>query len=77
VAALVRPDLVRTVVRDVAVETGDGPARGATVVDRRPAGRPLSGQGHPVQVHERVDGPALAAHWLQTLREGYVHLSDA
>jgi inosine-uridine nucleoside N-ribohydrolase len=71
VAALVRPDLVRTVVRDVAVETGDGPARGATVVDRRPRGRERSWQGDPVEVHEAVDGPALAAHWLATLRDAF------
>ncbi len=71
VAALVRPDLVRTVVRDVAVETGDGPARGATVVDRRAGGRDRLWHGHPVEVHEEVDGPALAAHWLATLREHF------
>ena len=71
VAALVRPDLVRTVVRHVAVETGDGPARGATVVDRRAAGRDTTRLGHPVEVHEEVDGPALAAHWLATLRDRF------
>jgi pyrimidine-specific ribonucleoside hydrolase len=71
VAALVRRDLVSTVVRDVAVETGDGPARGATVVDRRPRGRERSWQGDPVEVHEAVDGPALAAHWLVTLRDAF------
>lgn len=68
VAALVRPDLVTVVPRRVEVETGTGPARGATVVDRRtdPAD---GGTGHPVEVHEAVDGPALAAHWLATLRD--------
>lgn len=71
VAALVRPDLVRTVVRDVAVETGHGPARGATVVDRRDAGRDRQASGHPVEVHEEIDGPALAAHWLATLRDAH------
>lgn len=71
VAALVRPDLVRTVVRDVAVQTGDGPARGATVVDRRRGGREGLWAGHPVHVHEEVDGAALAAHWLQTLRDAF------
>lgn len=71
VVALVRPDLVRTEVRDVAVETGDGPARGATVVDRRRGGREQLWHGHPVTVHEEVDGAAVAAVWLATLREHY------
>lgn len=68
VAALVRPDLLRAVPRPVAVETGDGPARGATVVDRRhgPGREGPAGAGR-VLVFEHVDGPRLAEHWLSTV----------
>lgn len=67
VAALVRPDLLHSVRRTVAVHVGDGPAQGATVVDRREHGRDVLAEGHAVEVFEQVDGPALAAHWLRTL----------
>jgi pyrimidine-specific ribonucleoside hydrolase len=72
VAALDRPDLLTVVTRDVAVQLGDGPARGATVVDRRAhGGRDAMPDGHPVEVFEAVDGPALAEHWLRTLRAAF------
>lgn len=71
VAALVRPDLLQAVPRHVAVQLGDGPARGATVVDRRRSGRDGLQQGSRVEVFEQVDGTALAAHWLDTLLTAY------
>lgn len=72
VAALVRPDLLVSVERPVAVETGDGPARGETVVDRRPGrGRDVLAGAGPVVVYEQVDGPALAQHWLTTMFTWY------
>jgi len=68
----VRPDLLRAVTRDVAVETGPGPVRGMTVVDRRPGGgRDVAGSGTPVQVLEQVDGLALASHLLGTLLSAF------
>jgi pyrimidine-specific ribonucleoside hydrolase len=66
-AALVRPDLLTAVRRTVAVHVGDGPAQGATVVDRREHGRDRLAEGHAVDVFEQVDGPALARHWLETM----------
>jgi pyrimidine-specific ribonucleoside hydrolase len=71
VAALVRPDLLAAVPRTVAVHVGPGPAQGATVVDRRERGRDGLVEGHRVEVFEQVDGPALAAHWLDTLRSAW------
>lgn len=67
VAVLDRPDLARSVLRDVAVQLGEGPARGATVVDRRVGGRERMPDGHPVEVYEHVDGTTLAAHFVSTV----------
>ncbi|WP_380167901.1 nucleoside hydrolase [Jannaschia sp. R86511] len=71
VAALVRPDLVGAVRRPVAVQVGEGPGRGATVVDRRPRTGDDPDGAHLVDVVETVDGPALARHWLDTLLAAY------
>ena len=67
VVALLRPDLLRAAPRPVAVQLGEGPARGATVVDRREGGRDVARDGVEVLVFEEADGPALAQCWLQTL----------
>lgn len=67
VAALVRPDLLTVVRRPVAVHVGDGPARGATVVDRRPHGGPPGEAFTDVDVVEALDARALAAHVVEVL----------
>ncbi len=55
----------------MAVQLGEGPTRGATVVDRRTGSDRFDDDAHPVEVFETVDGPALAQHWLQTLLDAY------
>ncbi|WP_336922314.1 nucleoside hydrolase [Aquipuribacter sp. SD81] len=71
VAALARPDLATSVRRPVAVHVGDGPARGATVVDRRAHGGPPGEGFYDVDVVERVDAAALAGHVVDVLLARY------
>lgn len=83
VAALCRPETVGFVPRRVVVDTGQGPGRGQTIVDRRAdpgeadrggaeLGEVGSGSGTAalVQVAETVDGAALAQHVIDVILTG-------
>ena len=72
VAAVLRPDLLWTARHPVRVELAGTWTRGRTVVDQRPRAIDLDhdelGSGGLVDVALRVDGPALAALFLEVLR---------
>ena len=72
VAAVLRPDLLWTARHPVRVELAGTWTRGRTVVDQRPRAIDLDhdelGSGALVDVALRVDGPALAALFLEVLR---------
>jgi len=72
VAAVLRPDLLWTGRHPVRVELAGTWTRGRTVVDQRPRAIDLDhdelGSGGLVDVALRVDGPALAALFLEVLR---------
>lgn len=67
VASLCLPDAVAFVPRRVVVDTGYGPGRGQTIVDRRPD---APSEAPLVAVAEQVDAAALAEHIVQVLISG-------
>jgi len=67
IASLLYPELTKSVVMNVAVDTSQGPGRGQTICDRRPDIPELYGRqiGNPCSVIVEVDAEAMVKMWLE------------